>query len=771
MNKYVSPNKVNLKTLLTIFGMLFAVISIISINLFSNKENNSYKSRATELQQTDIYSSYGLPQPDMGEAQAMKDHLMARSSSQWATRELLAAEKTVPDSLHVKQYLTTAWLWFESGQNNWPDPYLHNCMDIADLKRPSKFCPINPDHPGLFQVGGYQAYEHRRDFVPLFEQIYGRSNAVLVSKLQESFANSDYASRSTWDYKQDTGELVAEFHNAIPGATESDISPNSSITNKKTQFMTVLLGKDPKMVVAMNHFAVSDDDLISELRQSGDPYGQKRYHNLRPILSNMIAALQLFDNIMPTTSPSPSITATITATITPTRTLSPLPSPTGIPSYCFRTSQLVCMNTAECEYCLNGNNYYFCCNTSSINQRAALDTNYQYSSVNVTKLEIFNEGNAFHQSVSYSVGRGSQSPSNDLHCHNGDEFYGRVYYTNPDGTTGTAQSSSTFTCNNPGSSATVNIVGSNPTATNTPVPTVPPPTPTGIPYYCSRTSSSICNNTAECQYCMNAPPYYYCCNPPSPTPTRTPTPLATPTGIPNYCFRTSSSICYDTAECNYCLNGNGYYYCCNPPSPTPTRTPTPQPVMRVRAYISSSSPYEYVVVNTMYLIGGQAVGVNDVLYRGHNDYGNGTGRGPNHSIPCNAGTSYSVRADYYLPLGDEYTSTINGTATCPGGVIEAGIVPDFPSNTPTPPIPTSTPAQCGAYGGCEPRYSGCNQSNCPQADGYYCEDFPHCSTRHYCCAPSGPNGGRSSGSNSTNTPQQSENTFLNTILNFFRSLF
>lgn len=73
-----------------------------------------------------------------------------------------------------------------------------------------------------------------------------------------------------------------------------DISPNVDFFSEKGQFFSLLVGKDPNMVIAFNSSAVSDDDLVAALKAGGCAYQYICAEN-KQLLSNMVAALYLID--------------------------------------------------------------------------------------------------------------------------------------------------------------------------------------------------------------------------------------------------------------------------------------------------------------------------------------------------------------------------------------------------------------------------------------------------------------------------------------------
>jgi hypothetical protein len=232
------------------------------------------------------FAAYGLPPPKAEAVNGARGYnqllnqLKSNSSASWAAKELLDAEKIARGKgVNVKPYITTAWIWFENGAAKWPDPYEMNCNDnrAGFRSEVNFFC-----NSKNFQVAGYQATSRSNDYVRIFRALYAEKE--LKNVMQRVIDNSNRASQGTWRYS---------------GSVPSDISlrsiaPNSNFLSQQIQYYTLMLGKDPKMVVSLNSFAVSDGDLIRGLKNQACTYGYICATE-KQVLSNMVAALYLFD--------------------------------------------------------------------------------------------------------------------------------------------------------------------------------------------------------------------------------------------------------------------------------------------------------------------------------------------------------------------------------------------------------------------------------------------------------------------------------------------
>lgn len=269
--------------------------------------------RLSESQLRTLIKEYGLPDPRAdispeltvyGSAvQGYDDlfkHLTDNPKASWATEEMLAAEKNFMDKGgELKEYLNSAWVWFETSQDGWPDPYQINCADLAEPTRWLITAHCSPSvGSGLMQVGGFQMWDREGDVVDEYKRFY--SEDELLSVLQGVLTNSTNAMKDHWSYSaQSNTGLVGTYLGLVSSGSVSldDIAPNggSVKTDSKTQFLTTMLAKDPNIATALNSYAVSDSDLINGLKTQQCTY---RYicaaH--KQLLSNMVYALWLFDS-------------------------------------------------------------------------------------------------------------------------------------------------------------------------------------------------------------------------------------------------------------------------------------------------------------------------------------------------------------------------------------------------------------------------------------------------------------------------------------------
>src|SRR5690606_1828189 len=103
----------------------------------------------------------------------------------------------------------------------------------------------------------------KNDYVEVFKKMY--SEGDLPSVMKSVIQNSTNASKDIWNYNDPSNSSNAAFFSNLDSVTLNDISPNKDFFDDKTQILTLILGKDPNMVAALNSFAVSDDDLLAAL--------------------------------------------------------------------------------------------------------------------------------------------------------------------------------------------------------------------------------------------------------------------------------------------------------------------------------------------------------------------------------------------------------------------------------------------------------------------------------------------------------------------------
>ncbi len=268
-----------------------------------------------------VTTEYSLPEPNQDSALRLLSQLQGESA-EWATGSLLKAERTCGDK--CLRYLTTAWIWSESNPSAYPDPYEINCPKNGS--EPSIICTSMN-----FQIAGYQAGGQAKvgAIRSTFLDLYGPDRYKEVA--QKVYDNSKYASREKWKYiadaqkssdlfkevgaVDDTGNLVIPAEvNTGTIADHASLDPANSdgndFWNHKIQFYTLLIGKDPGMVIRLNS-AVSKSNLVgrcleniaqpdypSNVPGSTPCYGDANYYSKvwAQKLSDHAAALWMFDN-------------------------------------------------------------------------------------------------------------------------------------------------------------------------------------------------------------------------------------------------------------------------------------------------------------------------------------------------------------------------------------------------------------------------------------------------------------------------------------------
>lgn len=258
------------------------------------------KMSESELKQQ--ITSYNMPEPSTG-GNAGYDTLLERLQTDpnagWAAQALLNGEKQWKAAGgDIKEYLTTAWIWFEVAGVDaayWPDPYQMNCLDEGGT-RAARVCESNAS--GGYQVAGYQVGDTFSRRKEVFEKLYTEDQLPTIMKAVVD--NSEKASNDIWKYSDPSNSSMSQYFSGdFNGITLNDLWPNASFSDPKAHVQSVILGKDPAMVAALNSFAVSDHDVVAMLRDctslawSNGPY----YCNpqLRVVMSNMMMALYLFD--------------------------------------------------------------------------------------------------------------------------------------------------------------------------------------------------------------------------------------------------------------------------------------------------------------------------------------------------------------------------------------------------------------------------------------------------------------------------------------------
>lgn len=263
----------------------------------------------TEGQVRQNLTSWGLPQPDSGWQTAFNTISNAGSSANWSALSMLDGERRAGNAggFPVIQYLTTAWVWFESG-SGYPNLYAVNCDDRGiSASQVSAYCGmtqgqvIGPRPQDFqFQIAGYQAMESNKNYQTAFTRLYAPSQ--LVERLNDVISNSNKSGRNGWSYLNGNGSGLLRFIPLIPTATINDLASRGpdlvpfvhDETVDRRQFFSLLIGKDPAMVAAFNSIAVSNADLVAKLKNPscGNYYcsGPNRQR-----LANYVYALRQLD--------------------------------------------------------------------------------------------------------------------------------------------------------------------------------------------------------------------------------------------------------------------------------------------------------------------------------------------------------------------------------------------------------------------------------------------------------------------------------------------
>jgi hypothetical protein len=257
-----------------------------------------------------INNAWGLPPPQPGTLNGARGYTQLRgqlgeTKANWSARSMLGAEEYVMTHGYpgTQEYLTTAWLWFENGSNGYPNLYSINCNDnrAGFISATSAFC----NHTN-FQIAGYQA---SKNYQQVWNQLYpGSSDSTFRSTLSTVAQNSIlYAGRTAWMYQGNldllqylndvraTGQVnqMATSGNQLTCYPNSPTCNPNGATERRRQLLTLLAGKDPNMVAAMNSGAVAGS-LVNGLKAGGCVYGYI-CDTERQILSNMVYALWQLD--------------------------------------------------------------------------------------------------------------------------------------------------------------------------------------------------------------------------------------------------------------------------------------------------------------------------------------------------------------------------------------------------------------------------------------------------------------------------------------------
>ena len=93
-------------------------------------------------------------------------------------------------------------------------------------------------------------------------------------------------------HSDDSGSIrIAELATSIRSAEEPVFLRR---IHQRGQFYTLILGKHPYMVIALNSYAVSDSDLVYRLKTQSCAYGYICARH-KQLLSNMVAALIIYE--------------------------------------------------------------------------------------------------------------------------------------------------------------------------------------------------------------------------------------------------------------------------------------------------------------------------------------------------------------------------------------------------------------------------------------------------------------------------------------------
>jgi hypothetical protein len=201
----------------------------------------------------------------------------------WSAKSILAAERYVSNKpgFTVIQYLTGAWIWYE-GASGYPNMYSLNCGNNPNGTKVSDFCTTTS-----FQIAGYQASKNYQD---VYNKLYtGSSDQNFRELLRKVVDNSvPNGFKDPWRYKTPYNDLLIYLDDVLANGQINQLAtsgqqlttlPNSGsdlngyIAARKRQLLTLIAGKDPNMVAALNSSAVSQGDLINRAFIPGGPKG------------------------------------------------------------------------------------------------------------------------------------------------------------------------------------------------------------------------------------------------------------------------------------------------------------------------------------------------------------------------------------------------------------------------------------------------------------------------------------------------------------------
>lgn len=224
---------------------------------------------------------YGLPQPDESDAQELLGTVKNNDDQLWMLDRLIEAGAYLTNEKghEVPIYLRIGWLWFEN--TGVPDVYSINCNESRAKSQVSEFC-----NSTNFQIAGYQASDRQNDYAKAYEVCYGDQDPTVIA--ERVVANSDRASRPEWSYN-DTSQIgvgLMEYKDDLDTLTIGQIAPNRDFfSDESTQFYTLVLGKDPCLVMYLN--SAVNERFINQLRAAGD--GNELYDYIGDLQKKMIA--------------------------------------------------------------------------------------------------------------------------------------------------------------------------------------------------------------------------------------------------------------------------------------------------------------------------------------------------------------------------------------------------------------------------------------------------------------------------------------------------
>lgn len=235
-------------------------------------------------------NSWGLPPPQANTLNGVRGYTTLRSqissgAGNWSALTMLAAEQYAKGHGYPNliDYLTTGWLWLENGPGSYPDPYEINCNKEGNppgISDTSAYCTSTN-----FQIAGYQAATRaiNNDYVKAMNNLYpGATDETFRLLLQRVANDSNNAHVTAWKYNRIPANGILQYlPDVLATGSISQMATNrieligglGNATAERRQLLTLLTGKDPYMVAALNSFAVSQGDLINRGLIPGGPTG------------------------------------------------------------------------------------------------------------------------------------------------------------------------------------------------------------------------------------------------------------------------------------------------------------------------------------------------------------------------------------------------------------------------------------------------------------------------------------------------------------------